>query len=224
MNTSPEELEAQAAAIMAEIATRLAMEPPRINDASFPESDRRHVDTILLMMRHLNRLIDRFTTDLELFDYAEAQELGHRWSSVACRDAVLALKDFRDALGHIADATRQCLRLCAPSLLAAIEAACGSFDRALPNVTQSRHVAAHSANHIGTHKDRERNSLSHVPLLMHMARNGRRVTSSSQGREVSFEISTGTLDILKSIRDAVFTAFHASSHTSSLAGGLTSAG
>jgi hypothetical protein len=207
MYESPESLKAQAATIMADLATRCASDSPRINDAAFPENDRKHVDTILLMMNLLNGLIDRFSNDLELFDYAEEQELGHRWSAIACRDAALALSDFKDALGCIKDATEQCLRLCTPPLLAAIKATQASFKSALPDATGSRHVAAHSAEHIGTPDNRERNTLSHVPILMQLARNGRIVISTRQGRYVSFEISSGTLAVLKSARTQVFDAF-----------------
>jgi hypothetical protein len=206
---SPEELEARAAAMMVDIAARLAIQPPRIDDALFPESDRRHVDTILLMMNHLNSLIDRFATDLELLDYADAQQLGHPWSAVACRDAALALKDFKDALGYIHSATEACLRLRTPALLASIKAARQSFDSALPDVTGSRHIAAHSAEQIGTHDDHQRNILTHVPILMHMARNERRITSTRMGRAISFDMSNVTFDVLKSVRTLVFDAVRA---------------
>lgn len=213
MSETPEDIEAQAAMIMARIALERANEPPRIDDSSFPESDRRRVDTLLLMMRHLNSLIDRFTTDLELFDHAEAQELGHRWSHVACRDAALALKDFRDALCYIACAAKECRRLSTPALLKTIAAAQQSFDITIPDAVGSRHMAAHSSEQIGTHDDRRRNRLSSVPILMHMARIGRRVTSTRQGREVSFEISVATLDTLKSVRAQVFDAIRAAQKT-----------
>jgi hypothetical protein len=84
-------------------------------------------------------------------DYAEAQQLGHRWSRVACRDAALALKDFRDALSYIMRAAKECRRLCSPALLKAIEAAQRSFDLAIPDALGSRHIAAHSSEQIGTH-------------------------------------------------------------------------
>jgi hypothetical protein len=209
MSETPEDLEAQAARIMASIVLQRANDPPRIDDSSFSESDRRRIDTLLLMMNHLNSLIERFATDLELFDYAEAQQLGHRWSSVACRDAALALKDFKDALSYITRAAKECLRLCTPALLNAIEAAQRSFDLATPGAVGSRHIAAHSSEQVGTHDDRRRNTLSNTPILMHMVRSGRRITSTRQGREVSFEISVATLDTLKSVRAQVFEAIRA---------------
>jgi hypothetical protein len=42
-----------------------------------------------------------------------------------------------------------------------------------------------------------------------MARIERRVTSSHKWREVSFDISVATVDILKGLRNAVFAAFSA---------------
>ena len=213
MSETPEDLEARAARIFACIALQRANEPPRIDDSSFTESDRRHVDTLFLMMNHLNSLIDRFAMDLELLDYAEAQQLGHPWSHVACRDAALALKDFRDALSYIMRAARECRRLRTPALLKAIEAAQRSFDLAIPDAAGSRHIAAHSSEQIGTHDDRRRNALSSVPILLHMARNGRRVTSTRHGREVSFEISVAMLDALKSVRAQVFDAIRAAQGT-----------
>ena len=209
MSKMPDDHEAQAARIMARIALQRANEPPRIDDSSFPEGDRRHVDTLLLMISHMNSLIDRFATDLELFDYAEAQQLGHRWSLVACRDAALALKDFRDTLSYITRAAEDCRQLRTPALLKTIEAAQRSFDSAIPDVVGSRHIAAHSSEQIGTHDDRRRNTLSDVPILMHMARNGRSVTSTRRGSEVSFEISVATLDALKSVRAQLFDAIRA---------------
>jgi hypothetical protein len=56
---------------------------------------------------------------------------------------------------------------------------------------------------------RKRNRLVGAPLIISMARIERRVTSSHKWREVSFDISVATVDILKGLRNAVFAAFSA---------------
>ncbi len=196
------------AAELARIAAVLAGQPPRIDDSTFPECERQQVDSILILLSSLNSLIEAFRSDLELFDYAEQNPaVRMAWSSIASRDAAVTLWNFGDALKFIQSALKKCPSLKTQRKEVALKAAIGRFGAAFPFAKKVRDATAHQVGQIATPKDRKLNSLRGVRVLLINCRIGRKVMYSKEGREVSFEISGGTILTLETVRDTVFKVF-----------------
>lgn len=175
------------------IAAELAKQPPRIDDATFPECERQQVNSILILLGSLNSLIEAFQADLELFDYAEQNPaVRMAWSSVACRDAAMTLWHFGDALKFIQRALKKCPSLKTQHKGRALKAAIDRFWAALPFANEVRHATAHQVGQIATPEHRKLNSLRGARVLLNNCRIGRKVMYSKAGREVSFEISGAT--------------------------------
>ena len=181
---------------------------PSIDDSTFPKSERQQVDSILLLLQSLNGFIDDFCSDIELFDYVEANlAVKMRWAFIACRDAAMTLWNFRDALDFIQKAFKCCPSLKTKPKEHALKAAIGRFGAAFPFARKVRNATAHPVGQIATPKHREVNRLRNTPVLLQSVLMGRKFTHSKEGLEVSFEICDTTVLTLKAVRDAVFNVF-----------------
>jgi hypothetical protein len=190
------------------IAARFAAMAPAIDDSTFREDERQQVDSIRILLSSLNSFIEDFRSDLELFNYAEANPaVMMRWAPIACRDAAMTLWNFRDALNFIQSALKRCPNLKTQRKEHALRAAIGRFGAAFPFAEKVRNTTAHPVGQIATPKAREVNRLRGTPVLIHNSWAGRKVMHSKEGREVSFEISGATILTLEAVRNAVFNVF-----------------
>jgi hypothetical protein len=189
-------------------AERFAEMAPHIDDSKFSDPDRQHTQTLWLLLNSLNSFIDAFRADVELFDHAEADAtVMMRWAPIACRDAAMTLRNFKSAIDTIEKTYRQCAPLRSRPRGYALRGAVGLFGAEFPDATDARNVTAHPVGQMDTAAARRRNSLRGTSVMVLNSWAGRRVLSTHNGREVSFEISEQTIETLKKVRNAVFNAF-----------------
>lgn len=182
--------------------------PPYIDETQFPEGERNRIRLLIRALPLLSSFMEAFQNDLDLFDYAERNDtLRMKWAPIACRDAILNLWCFYDALEQIGKALDRCKYLGGTVPKDVITVATQSFDASFPDAVNMRHITAHPAGHLAA-KSRKDHSINGT-VLIHSSWAGQTVKHSFEGREISFELSDDTVKKLTKIRDGVFSAFRA---------------
>lgn len=177
---------------------------PFITDASFPESDRQQVDSILLLMHALNGFISRFRSDIELFDYGRDNRK-FVWASIAARDATITLWDSGHALKQLSAALKACGSLRTDERENTLRAVWGRYGNAFPHAKRMRRVSAHPVSQFDTPTSRKANARR--GLLITGGIRDRTVDHTHEGRLVSFELTEETARRLDGLRDAAFRVF-----------------
>ena len=190
------------------------MRVPHIDDSSFSETDRQHVDSIQLLLYALDGFISRLRSDLGLFDYAAKRAFQphqptarRHWIHIAARDATITLWDFGDALTQLESTVRSCEPLRTKQRVTALRVAKGQFGNAFPDARRMRRVSAHPVGHFSTPQARRNNA--HRRMLGYGNIRNRTIEHTHEGRRISFDLSEETITKLEAICTAVFNAFRA---------------
>jgi hypothetical protein len=155
------------------------------------------------LLGDLNAFVGDFRAGLELMQLADAQvAFARSWGPIACRDAAMALRRFRETLRQIDEALKDC-----PSLKGARKGARAAekrFTGRFPMARGKRNGMARNGN--GT-PPRPHGDMADGAIVADVSRSGRRVAYSSDGRAIRFELAEAALWQLVTLRDEAFAAF-----------------
>jgi hypothetical protein len=150
----------------------------------------------------LNGTIGDFRAGLELMNLAEARgAFRASWAPIACRDAALALTNFRAALTAIGAALKgvRSLKGVAPRLRPVARRFASEFPAA--------RAGRAPRNGGGGPPLRRHQDMCDAAIVAEVAHAGRSVRHRSEGRELRFELSEHSLWRLVALRDEAFAAF-----------------
>lgn len=167
------------------------------------KGERDACEEIERLLGDLNAFVGDFRAGLELMQLADAHAAFARsWGPIACRDAAMALRRFRDALRQIDDALKDCPPL--KSARKGVRAAEKRFAGSFPMARGRRSGAPGNGN--GT-LPRPHGDMSDAAIVADVSRSGRHVAYSSDGRAIRFELAEEALWQLVALRDETFAAF-----------------
>lgn len=168
------------------------------------EGEREAAAEVSRRLGDLNATIGDFRAGLELMKLAEAASAFRRsWGPIACRDAALALTNFRAALKAIDVALKGAKSLRrARARLRPVER---RFAADFPTVRARKAAPSGAAN--GATHPRRHDHMSDAVIVAEVAHDGRSVRHRGDGRELRFDLSEHSLWRLVALRDEVFAAF-----------------
>jgi hypothetical protein len=155
------------------------------------------------LLSGLNAFVGDFRAGLELLGLADTHTAFARsWGPIACRDAAVALRRFRDTLRQIDDALKDCppLNIARKAVRAAEKRFAGRF----PMARGRSNGATRNGNGKQPHPHGD---MADATIVADVSRSGRRVAYSSDGRAIRFDLAEEALWQLVALRDEAFAAF-----------------
>jgi hypothetical protein len=197
---------------------------PKIVPQAFPEPEWSAITRVWQAHNVLVHHIDSFASALKLFDVCAAHvEMGKQrnedvtdyrsWKKISARDGAMQIFHVWHCLKAVSQALPGCPTLRSHVDLKALRAAMGIFRGQFPNFEAVRYIVAHGAEAAARANEHEaKGDLPGIKtgdsaVMITDMIDGRIYRATYQGKHVSYEISTDTLNQLARIAQHSFSAF-----------------
>jgi hypothetical protein len=202
------------------------LSPPRLTTAGFPPDERNAITHIQGLLRTFEKQVQDFDGAIKLRDLCMAKievnkpnsgvQAPHymNWLFMAAREGAITLDNFSYAIEGILESQKNAPTFCHKVHHKLITEANRTFDKAFPGFKKVRHVVTDSGELLKTPEDYHHDlnpsqafPAADVRLIEHNKMTGTVFSTAINGRVVSYNLSSLSLEVLIEIKNQIFLAF-----------------